>query len=111
MSRISLVKFTNGKWGIRRWSIFEGFEYRDFDPIYSFGTWLSKTSAGFGDCQVSEEEARRYFEAKKAEHMEDLALQASAKIFAKQKIEVIDTYPPSLLSKIKAWFAEHKSNG
>ncbi len=52
---IKLVKFSNGKYGIRRGLIFH--EYLDF----RWGRWFSKDSPFFKQCEIDEKTARFAF--------------------------------------------------
>ena len=66
---IKLVKFSNGKFGVRRGNWFTGYRYKD---LYRYGNryWWDKKSKFFRDCMSSEESARKFFEAFKDKKME-----------------------------------------
>jgi len=50
--KYELVEFDNGKYGVRRRSVFLGTQYADFALV---GEWHSRKSKHFPDCQVSQE--------------------------------------------------------
>ena len=54
---MKLIKFSNGMFGVRRWSLFRmGFEYRDFVSRF----WWKKDSRYFSDCMTNEKSARDF---------------------------------------------------
>jgi len=56
---MKLVKFKNGKFGVRRWSLFGWYEFVSFDMGCKF--WWGSTSDHFEDCQTTEEQAREFY--------------------------------------------------
>ena len=66
---IKLVKFSNGKFGVRRGNWFFGYEYKDLSGDGG-SYWFDKRSIYFRDCMSSEESARKFFEAFKDKKME-----------------------------------------
>jgi len=55
---MKLVKFKNGKWGLRKGSFIWGYSFRDFK---NGGFWWSQESQHFRDCMTDEDTARDYF--------------------------------------------------
>lgn len=59
---IKLVKFSNGKFGVRRWSwISLEHQYKDLS-ITGDHYWVNKRSIFFRNCMTSEKVAREFFD-------------------------------------------------
>ena len=51
-----IVKFKSGEYGIRRWSLFGGFEYKD---LKTYGHWWGFNSGYMHDCKAPFEDVIR----------------------------------------------------
>ena len=54
---MKIIKFRNGKYTIRKWSFFGGYEYKDLKGGRCF--WWGKESVFFDDCIGTLEEVKK----------------------------------------------------
>jgi len=59
---MKLVKFKDGSFGVRHWSLFDGYRFADLSTEHDF--WWKVGSRHFGDCKSTEERAREVLNIK-----------------------------------------------
>lgn len=58
---MKIVKFNDGKYGIRRWTLFGLFEFKDVQNT-GYNWWHSKGASMFRNCRGEKEEVERIYD-------------------------------------------------